>query len=81
MEKEHIEAQVETDFGDMGCGDLVMALLKIMRRMEVGQVIKFRALDPGAPADIPAWCRMRGYALLAGPGGEDGTWYYVQKSH
>jgi len=30
-----------------------------------GRVIKVTALDAGAPADLPAWCRMTGHALLA----------------
>ena len=30
-----------------------------------GAVLQLVALDPGAPADLPAWCRLTGHALLA----------------
>ena len=33
-------------------------------RMRPRQVIKVIALDPGAPADMPAWCRLTGHTLL-----------------
>jgi tRNA 2-thiouridine synthesizing protein A len=33
--------------------------------MEPGQVLTLTAHDPGARADIPAWCRMTGHALIA----------------
>ena len=30
-----------------------------------GAVIRVRALDPGAPLEIPAWCRLTGHQLLS----------------
>jgi tRNA 2-thiouridine synthesizing protein A len=53
------------DAGDLGCGDLVLALRQRLEAMPSGHVLKLTALDPGAPADIPAWCRLTGHALLA----------------
>ena len=35
-----------------------------MRQLASGQVLRLIARDPGAPADIPAWCRMTGHTLL-----------------
>lgn len=52
------------DAGDLGCGDLVLAL-RLRVRADPGKVFKITALDAGAPADIPAWCRMTGHQLLA----------------
>lgn len=52
------------DAGDLGCGDLVLAL-RLRVRAAPGKVFRITALDPGAPADIPAWCRMTGHQLLA----------------
>lgn len=49
--------------GDMGCGELVMALRMRLRAMP-GATLRLTATDPGAPADIAAWCRMTGHALL-----------------
>ena len=52
------------DAGDLGCGDLVLQLMVRMKAMQEGEVLRLVALDPGAPADIPAWCRMTGHALV-----------------
>lgn len=56
---------LEWDAGDLGCGDLVLELMNRTKAMAPGQVLRLVALDPGAPADIPAWCRMTGHALLS----------------
>ena len=45
-------------------GDLVLALRGRLQALQPGQVLKLTALDPGAPADIPAWCRLTGHALV-----------------
>lgn len=51
------------DAGDLGCGELVIHLRTRLRAMP-GKVLKLIARDPGAPADIPAYCRMTGHQLL-----------------
>lgn len=48
---------------DLGCGELVV-LLRIRLRKMPGQVLRVVATDPGAPEDIPAWCRMTRCELL-----------------
>ena len=45
------------DAGALGCGELVV-LLRIRLRKMPGRVLRVVATDPGAPEDIPAWCRM-----------------------
>jgi len=52
------------DAGDLACGELVLELRLRMRKLNSGQVMRLTALDPGAPADIPAWCRMTSHHLL-----------------
>ena len=52
------------DAGDAGCGDLVLELRMRLRALAPGTVLRLRALDAGAPADIPAWCGLTGHALL-----------------
>lgn len=52
------------DAGDMGCGDLVLELRARLRALAPGQVLEVRALDPGAPEDIPAWCGLTGNRLV-----------------
>jgi tRNA 2-thiouridine synthesizing protein A len=56
--------QQEWDAGDLGCGELVIELRFKLKAMKPGEVIRVRATDSGAPADLPAWCRMTGDILL-----------------
>ncbi len=55
---------LEWNAGELSCGDLVLELRQRMRQAP-GKVFKVTALDAGAPADLPAWCRMTGHQLLA----------------
>jgi tRNA 2-thiouridine synthesizing protein A len=62
----HIEADATWDAGALGCGELVLELRTRLASMRPGQVMRLIALDPGARADLPAWCRMTGHTLLSG---------------
>lgn len=53
------------DAGELGCGDLVLPLKTRMKAMAPGQRLRLRALDPAAPVDLPAWCRLTGHLLVA----------------
>ena len=53
------------DAGDLGCGELVLELKRRMELLAPGQVLQLVARDPGAPADLPSWCRMTGHTLIA----------------
>jgi tRNA 2-thiouridine synthesizing protein A len=67
------------DFGEMSCGDLLIALMKAMRPLASGTLVEVRALDPGAPIDIPAWCRMVGHELLQRASGPEKVHYLIRK--
>ena len=58
-------SDAEWDAGDMGCGDLVLELRGRVEALVAGRVLRLTARDPGAPADIPAWCRVTGHALVS----------------
>jgi tRNA 2-thiouridine synthesizing protein A len=58
-----LDAAEEWDAGRMGCGELLVALRRRLRQMP-SQTLKLVALDPGAPLDLPAWCRLTGNDLL-----------------
>ena len=58
-------ADEEWNAGDLGCGDLVLELRDRLRRMHTGQIMRLIARDAGAPADLPAWCRMTGHTLVS----------------
>ncbi len=54
----HLHAADTWDAGDMGCGDLVLELRVRLAELDPGAVLQVRATDPGAPEDLPAWCRI-----------------------
>lgn len=54
----------EWDAGDMGCGELVMELRLRMLALNPGERFRLTARDPGAPEDLPSWCRMTGHRLV-----------------
>jgi NifU-like protein involved in Fe-S cluster formation/TusA-related sulfurtransferase len=51
------------DAGDLSCGELVLELRTRLAVMP-SQMLRVIALDPGAPEDIPAWCRLTGHVLV-----------------
>jgi tRNA 2-thiouridine synthesizing protein A len=59
----HLQAAEEWDAGHMGCGELLIELRERLRQIPT-QTLKLVALDPGAPIDIPAWCRLTRNELL-----------------
>ncbi|MEI7969123.1 MAG: sulfurtransferase TusA family protein [Betaproteobacteria bacterium] len=59
-----MEHHAEWDAGDLGCGELVIALRFRLKAMRPGEIIRVRATDTGAVHDLPAWCRMTGDTLV-----------------
>ena len=57
--------EVSWDAGDLACGDLLVRLRLRMDELAPRQLLRLVARDPGAPADVPAWCRLTGHALVA----------------
>ena len=60
-----MSVDVVWDAGDLACGDLLLRLRQRVESMRPGQVLRLVARDPGAPADLPAWCRLTGHRLVA----------------
>ena len=58
-------SDAEWDAADMGCGELMLELRARLARLAPGQVLALTARDPGARADVPAWCRMTGQTLVS----------------
>ena len=52
------------DASDLGCGHLVFQLHRRIARLSPGDTLELRAEDPGAPADVAAWCRTTGNTLV-----------------
>lgn len=53
------------DAGDIGCSRLLVELAKRVKGLEPGGTIEIIARDPGAPIDVPTWCRMTGNTLVS----------------
>ena len=58
-----LQACAVWDAGELGCGELVLDLRDRLRAAP-GKILRVVALDPGAPEDIPSWCRMTGHTLV-----------------
>lgn len=48
----------EFDGGDETCGRVIVNLHLYIRDQEPGQRVLVISRDPGAPVELPAWCRM-----------------------
>jgi len=53
------------DAGEMGCGELVIQLRRRLGVLAPGSLFELVARDPGAPEDLPAWCRLTRHGLVA----------------
>jgi tRNA 2-thiouridine synthesizing protein A len=53
------------DAGETGCGELIVGLRRQLGPLQSGDSLTVIARDAGAPADLPAWCRMTGNILVS----------------
>jgi len=53
------------DAGELGCAQLVFELQRRLEGVAPGDTLEVVAHDPGAPIDLPAWCRMTGHTLVS----------------
>lgn len=67
------------DAGPTGCGELLMNLFLMMKKMDRGQIIEVISYDPGAREDLPAWCRMQKHILLKRKDLGEISYYYIEK--
>ena len=57
--------EYQWDAGETGCGQLIVGLRDQLEVLRCGASLKVIARDAGAPADLPAWCRMTGHTLVS----------------
>ena len=68
------------DCSGLLCPIPVIKTSKTIKEVEVGQILKMIATDPGAPADMEAWARQTGHELLASET-ENGTFtFYIWRT-
>ncbi len=65
QERAHTAASAEWNAGTIACGELILELRSRLGRLPTGAVLLLVSLDPAAPEDIPAWCRLTGNGLAA----------------
>jgi tRNA 2-thiouridine synthesizing protein A len=74
-----LKADKVLDCSGMSCPLPVVKTSKVIKEIEVGQVLKMVATDPGAPADMEAWARQTGHQLLDSHQ-EDGKFlFYIKR--
>ena len=59
-----IKEDLVVDCSGMLCPMPVVKTAKAIKTLEVGQILKLVATDPGAPPDMEAWSRQTGHELL-----------------
>jgi tRNA 2-thiouridine synthesizing protein A len=59
-----LQADKVLDCAGMLCPLPVIKTSKAIKEIQVGQVLKMIATDPGAPADMEAWSRQTGNELM-----------------
>jgi tRNA 2-thiouridine synthesizing protein A len=59
-----LQADMIIDCSGMLCPIPVIKTSKAIKEIDVGQVLKMVATDPGAPPDMEAWCRQTGNRML-----------------
>ena len=75
-----IAADKVLDCTGLLCPIPVIKTSKAIKEIEVGQVLKMLATDPGAPADMEAWAKQTGNELLASEK-ENGTFvFYIRRT-
>ncbi|MDQ2806817.1 MAG: PqqD family peptide modification chaperone [Chloroflexota bacterium] len=68
-------------FDGMGqaCVDLLLAMARQVRALDLGSVLKVVTDDPAAREDLAAWCRMTGQQLAATTKGQGYASYYIRR--
>ena len=73
-----IRVDSELDCSGMLCPLPVVKTSQAIKNIEVGQVLKMIATDPGAPPDMEAWSRQTGHEILES-NEEDGVYIFYFK--
>jgi tRNA 2-thiouridine synthesizing protein A len=60
-----LEIARQWEAGETGCSVLIVGLKREIHRIQAGELLRVTALDAGAAADLPAWCRLTGHTLVA----------------
>ncbi len=73
-----VEPKEVLDTSGLNCPMPVLKAKKAIKSLNVGDVLKIIATDPGSKKDIPAWTRVTGQELLEEKE-EDGKFVFLVK--
>ncbi|WP_440617922.1 sulfurtransferase TusA family protein [Cysteiniphilum sp. 6C5] len=59
-----MEVNLELDLRRLLCPMPVIKTQNALKKMTAGEQLKVICTDPGVKHDIPAWCKINGYAIL-----------------
>ncbi len=68
------------DCSGLSCPMPVVKTSKAIKTLEIGQVLKMVATDPGAPPDMEAWSRQTGNELLRSTQEGGKFVFYIRRS-
>lgn len=67
------------DAKNMSCPMPVLKTKKVMKGMEVGQILEIIATDPGSMKDMASYCRTTGQELISSEESSDKTFRFLIK--
>lgn len=66
LEKHEHQAHASFDGGDLDCGNgLLLLIRRHLDRLESGQLLEIRSVEPSVDEDLPAWCRLTKNELIS----------------
>jgi tRNA 2-thiouridine synthesizing protein A len=75
-----VQENLVLDCTGMLCPMPVVKTAKAIKELEVGQVLKMIATDPGAPPDMAAWCRQTGHEMVGQEKDGDKFIFYLRRT-
>jgi tRNA 2-thiouridine synthesizing protein A len=75
-----IASDQELDCSGMACPMPILKTKKAIDGLQVGQVLKMIATDPGSTSDMEAWTRKTGHALVGSEKAGDKFIFYIKKT-
>lgn len=75
-----LAADIVVDCSGLLCPMPILNTTKAIQTVEIGQVLKLIATDPGSPPDMQAWSRQTGHELLSLFQEDDKYIFYFRRS-
>ena len=70
----------ELDCSGLACPMPIIKTKKAIDGLQLGQVLKMIATDPGSTSDMDAWAKKTGHALLASEREGEKFVFYIKKT-